>query len=89
MELIINAASQSSLMPFSENEAAMGMVPYIQRGEAIPSRLAGTTPNTPRRLFWIETNNLCILFLPNTEITEPRTMPNTQYIAIWLNRMMK
>ncbi len=28
-ELIINAASQSSLIPLLEKEAAMGIVPYI------------------------------------------------------------
>ena len=43
MELIINAASQSSrrvpsnVIPLFEKDAAIGIVPYIQRGEAIPN----------------------------------------------------
>ncbi|GIM28339.1 hypothetical protein CPJCM30710_10050 [Clostridium polyendosporum] len=61
------------------------MVPYMQRGEAIPSRLAGTTPKTPRCLFCIAVNSVWILFLPNTEITEPKKIPNAQYDAIWSN----
>lgn len=37
-------ASQSSLIPFSENDAAMGIVPYMQSGEAMPRIHAGTIP---------------------------------------------
>ena len=46
-EDIMNAARWSSLTPFSEKEAAMGRVPYMHNGEAMPSRLAGTTPSQP------------------------------------------
>lgn len=47
MELIIKAASQSSRTPLREKDAAMGMVPYIHRGEAIPNRQERNTPTTP------------------------------------------
>ena len=47
---IINAASQSCRIPCFENDAAMGIVPYIQSGEAMPSKLAGTTPHSPHFL---------------------------------------
>jgi hypothetical protein len=48
IDLIIKAASPSSSMPFSAKEAAMGIAPYIHRGEAIPIREAGTTPKILR-----------------------------------------
>ncbi|MBA2846679.1 hypothetical protein HNP88_000863 [Methanococcus maripaludis] len=38
-------------MPLLENEAAIGIVPYMQIGEAIPSNPAGIIPNTPSRRF--------------------------------------
>ena len=41
----MNDASQSSRIPFSENEAAIGIVPYMQSGEAMPRIHAGTIPN--------------------------------------------
>ena len=44
MELIIKEASHSSLIPPLENEAAMGIVPYIQRGDATPSIDANIIP---------------------------------------------
>ena len=78
MELIIKDASQSSRIPLREKEAAMGMVPYIHRGEAMPIALATTIPNTPslrspreRRLLWIAS-------LAKTEMADPSTMPSTQ-----------
>ena len=49
MELIINAPSHSSFMPPLEKEAAMGTVPYIQRGDAIPRALAAAIPAIPPR----------------------------------------
>lgn len=77
-ELIINAASQSCSMPLSANEAAIGIVPYIQRGEAIPRAEAGTMPKAPRRFPWIERNNLCIESFAKTDTADPSTMPSTQ-----------
>ena len=50
MEHIINDASHSSRIPLLEKEAVSGIVPYMHRGEAMPSRLAGTIPNSPMRL---------------------------------------
>ena len=44
---IMNAARVSSFTPCSENDAAMGIVPYMHSGEATPSRLAGITPSQP------------------------------------------
>ena len=34
-------------IPFSEKDAAMGMVPYIHSGEAMPNALAAAIPETP------------------------------------------
>ena len=57
MELTIKAASQSSrqalsavqepsaVMPLWEKDAAIGMVPYIHNGDAIPNALAMTIPS--------------------------------------------
>ena len=56
MELIINAASQSSSMPLSEKDTARGMVPYIQSGEATPRALAAKIPNIPNRFPRMERN---------------------------------
>ena len=43
-------ASQSWRIPCLEKEAAIGIVPYMHRGDAIPKMLAGITPNTPHFL---------------------------------------
>ncbi|GHU88513.1 hypothetical protein FACS189476_05750 [Spirochaetia bacterium] len=59
------------------------MVPYMQSGEAIPSRDAGITPRAPSFLSCMEANIRCIFSLPNTEITDPKTIPKIQYPAIW------
>jgi hypothetical protein len=78
MELIIKAASQSSSMPFSAKEAEMGMVPNMQRGDAIPIREAGIKPSTPRFLFFMAVNMEWSLSFPKTEMREPKTIPSTQ-----------
>ena len=82
MELIIKAASQSSRIPLREKEAAMGMVPYIHRGEAIPRTLAATMPSTPTFRFPRVRKVLWMRSLANTEMAEPSTIPNTQYQKI-------
>ena len=46
----MKAASQSSRTPLLENEAAMGMVPYIHRGEAIPNTREMQIPKKPNWL---------------------------------------
>ena len=78
IELIINAASQSSSIPLSEKDAARGIVPYIHRGEAMPKALAAKTPKTPSRLPCNERNRPWICSFTKTEIADPSTMPNTQ-----------
>ena len=78
MELIMNAASQSSAIPPWEKEAARGMVPYIQRGEAMPRALAGITPSAPSFFLWMEPNSRWMAPLQKTEITDPITIPSTQ-----------
>ena len=40
MELIMNAARKSSFSPLREKAAQIGIVPYMQSGEAMPSALA-------------------------------------------------
>ena len=87
--LIINAASQSSRIPCRQKEAAMGMVPYIQRGDAVPRRLAGITPQIPIRLLRSPPNRLWMAFFANTEIREPITIPSTQYRKICRSCTMK
>lgn len=47
----MNAASQSSLMPLLEKEAAMGIVPYMHSGEAIPRTPAAAMPKRPFPFF--------------------------------------
>ena len=89
MDAIINEASQSSLIPFSENDAAIGMVPYIQRGDAMPKIHAGITPNSPIRLFFIRSNSRCIFSFPKTEMIEPTPIPSNQYGKICSNCTVK
>ena len=48
MDAIMNAASQSSRIPCFLKEAAIGIVPYMHSGEAIPKRQAGMMPSSPR-----------------------------------------
>ena len=76
-------------MPFSDSEAAIGIVPYMQSGEAMPRRLAGTTPAAPKRAPRIAPSSPCILSFANTEIDEPIRMPSPQKGAISLNSVMK
>ena len=75
---IINAASQSSLMPLFEKDAAMGMVPYMQSGEAIPSALAAAIPRIPMCLSPMARKVSWILSFKNTETADPRSIPRTQ-----------
>jgi len=47
MELIMKAARKSSLIPFCEKDAQIGIVPYMHRGDAMPRRLAAIQPIGP------------------------------------------
>ena len=83
IELIINAANQSSRTLWREKEAAMGIVPYIHKGEAMPKRLEKTRPKIPY-FFWPGAlAELWMLSFKNTDTAEPRAMPSTQYRKIW------
>ncbi len=75
---IMKAARVSSFTPCSEKDAAMGMVPYMHSGEAIPRRLAGMTPSHPGFFRPILAKAPWIYFLPNTETALPSTMPSAQ-----------
>ena len=77
MELIIKAASQLSRIPLLEMEAAMGIVPYIHRGEAIPNALAVTIPQTPSRFPFRARKARWIESLAKTETADPMTIPST------------
>lgn len=88
-ELIINAANQSSRIPFRTKEAAIGMVPYIQRGDKIPRKLAGTIPRIPQRFPFMAEKSRWILSFANTDTAEPITIPHTQYQKICLSWMSK
>ena len=71
-------ANQSSRIPFSEKEAAIGIVPYMQRGEAIPKIHAGTIPNKLNFFSFNEAKRSWILFFPKTETKDPIAIPNSQ-----------
>ena len=78
----MKAASQSSRMPCFRKDAAMGIVPYMQSGEAIPRRQAGMMPRSPSFFPCIPAKSACILSFANTETSEPIAMPRTQYQKI-------
>ena len=61
-----------------ENEAAMGMVPYIHNGEATPSIEARTIPVKLLPSLFIFLMAPCILSLKNTDTTLPMIIPITQ-----------
>ena len=82
MEDIMKAASQSSFMPLLEKEAAMGIVPYMHRGEAIPRALAAKIPAIPSFLSCRERKRLWIWSFANTDTADPISIPRTQYPAI-------
>ena len=77
MELIINAANQLSFIPLLEKEAAMGIVPYIHKGEAIPKALAAAIPKTPNLFPWRARKARWIESLAKTETADPMTIPST------------
>lgn len=77
MLLIIKAASRSSRIPFGEKEAAIGMVPYIHSGEAMPSALAASTAPTPPRPCPSAPTAAWMRLFPNTEMADPSIMPST------------
>ena len=77
IELIMNAASQSWRMPPRANEAAMGMVPYMQSGEATPSALATIAPKPPILRPRSAANARWMASFANTDTAEPISMPST------------
>ena len=54
----MNDASQSSRIPFSLNDAAIGIVPYMHRGDAMPKIHAGIIPKM-------------LIFFPDIEAKSP------------------
>ena len=82
MDDIINAASQLSSMPPRENDEAIGMVPYMHRGDAIPSALAAAMPRIPIRFPRRARNALWMESFAKTDTAEPITIPSTQYPKI-------
>ena len=68
MEAIINAASQSSRIPCFRKDAAIGTVPYMQSGEAMPRIQAGIMPKAPHFVSFMPAKMLWILPFANTEI---------------------
>jgi len=89
IEAIMNEASQSWRMPCREKDAATGMVPYMQSGEAMPRRQAGMIPNMPHFFPCMRRKRSWIPFLANTEMKEPMAMPSTQYQKICLSCISK
>ena len=71
-------ASQSSRIPFSLNEAAIGIVPYMQSGEAIPRIHAGTIPKRLNFLLLNDAKRECIFSLQKTETNDPIAIPKSQ-----------
>lgn len=64
----MKAASTPSSIPFSENEAASGTVPYMQSGEATPIALAANIEKRPRDM---RVKSALSRSFANTETTEP------------------
>ena len=89
MDAIMKAASQSSRMPCFRKEAAIGIVPYMQSGEAIPRMQAGIIPNRPSFLSFIPAKMPWILSFANTEMKDPVSMPKIQYRQICRNWIPK
>lgn len=85
----MKAASQSSRMPCFRNEAAIGIVPYMQSGEAMPRRQAGMMPNSPGFRFLIPAKTPWILSFAKTEMRDPISMPRIQYRHICRNWISK
>ena len=81
----MKAASQSSRMPCFRKEAAIGIVPYMQSGEAIHRIQAGIMPNSPHFLSFMPAKALWILSFANTEMKDPISMPRIQYQKICRN----
>ena len=79
IELIIKAANQSWRIPRTPKDAATGMVPYRQSGEAMPSALAERMPRTPKVRLRCDSKISRIFPFAKTEINEPMVMPNAQY----------
>ena len=71
-------ASQSSRIPFSLNEAAIGIVPYMQSGEAMPRIHAGTVPKRLNFLLLNDAKRECIFSLQKTDTNDPIAIPKSQ-----------
>ena len=70
-------------------DAAIGIVPYMQSGEAMPSRHAGMMPIIPSLFSLIRVISPWILSFANTETRDPIAIPITQYQNICLSWMSK
>ena len=78
MELIVNAAIQSSLSFIFAREAQIGIVPYIHKGDAMPRSEAGIMPKTPNFVLPRAATALFIFSFAKTDITDPMTIPKIQ-----------
>ena len=85
----MNAASQSSRIPCFRKDAAIGTVPYMHSGDAIPRIQAGTMPKSPHFLSRIPAKIPWIRSFANTEIKDPISMPRIQYRQICRNWISK
>ena len=85
----MKAASQSSRIPCFRKDAAIGIVPYMQSGEAMPRRQAGMMPNRPHFLSFIPAKMPWILSFAKTEMKDPISMPRIQYQHICRNWISK
>ena len=70
-------------------EAATGIVPYMQSGEAIPRIHAGIMPNNPHFLSFMPAKMPWILSFAKTEMKDPISMPRIQYRKICRNWIPK
>ena len=82
----MKAASTPSSIPFSENEAASGTVPYMQSGEATPIALAANIEKRPRDM---RVKSALSRSFANTETTEPPTIPAAQKGAMSRSTIQK
>lgn len=65
-------------MPFFANDAAIGIVPYIQSGDNIPKVQEGIIPSSPHFFSFVSDIILCIFSFANTDINEPMRIPMSQ-----------
>ena len=85
----MNAARDESLMPPLERDAAIGMVPYMHSGEAMPSSEERTIDVMLSVCLPTLSIAPSILAFMNTDMTEPTAIPERYQPRICLSWISK